>query len=567
MSPRNPLPPTPRPAIDSALRALADAAPTWAATSAQRRAALLDTLLRDTAVLATEWAVAAAASKGVSPDGREGAEEWFTFSTLLRTLRLLRRTFRETARFGHPRLPGHPRRTASGQLAVPVFPVELGDRLLFPGIHAEVWLEPEVDERSLTAANGASWRPSCGRVVAVLGGGNVTALGPSDALEKLFIQGAVVALKTHPVTEFIGPLLERGFAALIEAGCLRVIYGGVEEGAYLTSHQLIDEIHLTGSDRTYEAIVFGSGEEGARRKRERRPVNTTSFSAELGNVSPLIVVPGPWSADEIAYQAEHLVSTMFINAGFFCMATRVIVQHAGWEHRDALNEGIRRVLDGLPTRRAYYPGAADIHARFLEAHPGAELHGEPAAGELPWTFIPDLDPTAEDEPCFAVEPFCSLFSETALEAETAAEFVDRAVEFCNTRLWGTLTATLVVHPASLRDPEVSAAVARAVRNLRYGTVGVNIWGLYNYACLAGTWGAFPGHPPWDIQSGSGVVHNLFLLSRPQKTVIRGPFRMPFRPLNFPSNRSFAAVARKLVRYEASPSVWQLVPMGFAALRG
>jgi len=141
------------------------------------------------------------------------------------------------------------------------------------------------------------------------------------------------------------------------------------------------------------------------------------------------------------------------------------------------------------------------------------------------------------------------------------------VEFCNSRLWGTLTATLVVHPSSLRDPAVGAAVERAVRGLRYGTVGVNLWGLYNYASLAGTWGAFPGHPPWDIQSGTGVVHNLFLLPRPQKTVIRGPFRMPFRPLTFPSNRSFAAVARQLVGYEAIPSPWRLARMALAALRG
>ena len=569
MTSQSPLPPTSRPAIDVALRELKAAAPDWAAKTANERAALLDRLLRETAPLARPWATATAASKGVSPSSREGAEEWFTFANLLRTLRLLRRSFRETARDGRPRLPGRPHRMTTGQLAVPVFPVEPGDRLLFPGIRAEVWLEPEADERALdaVASREVGRCPATGHVVAVLGGGNATAIGPCDALEKLFLEGSVVALKMHGVTELIGPLLERGFAALIKAGCLRLIYGGVEEGSYLTSHELVDELHLTGSDHTYEAIVYGSGDEGARRKRGRQPRNDKPFTCELGNISPVIVVPGPWSADDLVYQAEHLVSTMVINAGFFCLATRVVVQHAGWEHRDALVNGMRRVLAGTPTRPAYYPGAGAIHDSFVANHPDAERYGDPPTGHLPWTFIPGLDPDAEGEACFSVEPFCGLFSETALPAATAAEFIDRAVEFCNRRLWGTLTATLLVHPASLRDPAVAVAIDRAVRGLRYGTVGVNLWGIYNYASLAGTWGAFPGHPPWDIQSGHGVVHNLLMLPRPEKTVIRGPFRMPFKPLNFPSNRSFAKISRHLAAYEAAPSWWRLAAMALAAVRG
>lgn len=563
MVPDAPPPPTPRPAIDAALRELRAAAPAWAATGPRARAAVLDRLLRDTAPLAGAWAAAAARAKGVAPDSRAGAEEWFTFATLLRTLRLLRRTFAGLAAGRDPARP--PRLLAGGRLAVPTFPAEPADRLLFPGIRGEVWLGPPDPERSGPPAGAAAL--DRGRVVAVLGGGNATAIGPSDALEKVFLEGSVVALKIHPITEFVGPLLEQGFRALLAAGCLRLVVGGVDEGRYLTAHDLVDELHLTGSHRTYETIVFGPGEDGARRRRERRPRNLRPFTAELGNVSPVIVVPGPWTAGDLAYQAEHLVSTMVINAGFFCLATRVIVQHAAWPLRQALLEGIRRVLDATPTRPAYYPGSETIHARFLAAHPDAELHGGTTAGHLPWTFLPNLDAAADGEPCFAEEPFCGLFAETALEAASTAEFVDRAVAFCNRRLWGSLTATLLVHPASRRDPAVAAAIERAVADLRYGTVGVNLWGIYNYVGLAGTWGAFPGHPPWDIQSGRGVVHNLALLPRPEKTVIRGPFRLPFKPLNFPTNRSFARVARLLVAQEASPSWLRLARIALAALRG
>ena len=45
--------------------------------------------------------------------------------------------------------------------------------------------------------------------------------------------------------------------ALIEPGYLRIVYGGGAEGAYLVNHATVEEIHITGSDKTHDAIVFG----------------------------------------------------------------------------------------------------------------------------------------------------------------------------------------------------------------------------------------------------------------------------------------------------------------------
>src|SRR5262249_38515180 len=160
---------------------------------------------------------------------------------------------------------------------------------------------------------------------------------------------------------YLGPLLEEAFRALGERGFFRVVYGGAEEGAYLCSHPGVDTVHITGSDRTYEAIVFGPGEEGSRRKQRDEPVLSQPISAELGNVSPVIVVPGPWEEADFTYQAENLVTMLANNAGFNCNATRVIVTHAGWRGRERLLAAMRELLAKLPPRQAYYPGAA---ARF-----------------------------------------------------------------------------------------------------------------------------------------------------------------------------------------------------------
>ena len=40
-------------------------------------------------------------------------------------------------------------------------------------------------------------------------------------------------------------------------GVLRLVYGGIDVGKYVCSHNGIDAIHLTGSDKTYDAIVWG----------------------------------------------------------------------------------------------------------------------------------------------------------------------------------------------------------------------------------------------------------------------------------------------------------------------
>ena len=98
-----------------------------------------------------------------------------------------------------------------------------------------------------------------------------------------------------------------------------------------------------------------------------------------------------------------------------------------------------------------------------------------------------------DDVCFTTEAFCSLFAETALEAESIPEYIDKAVAFANQHIWGSLNATIIVHPASLKDPTIAAAVERAIANLRYGTVGINIWAGAGFTFGTTTWGAFPGH--------------------------------------------------------------------------
>ncbi len=556
--------------IDAALATLKDKKDDWARLPIRDRRAILGELIADFAKVAERWAEAVREAEGIPAGTPTAGEEWLAGPYfVLRNLQFLDRSLADIERHGTPRVPGPVTTRPDGQVVAQVFPLTVYDGIFYRGITAEVWMESGVTAEGLSDTQAGAYRREDprGEVSLVLGAGNVSSIGPMDLLYKLFVEHKVVILKIHPLNAYLGPLLAEGFQALLDWGILRIVYGGVAEGAYLCEHAEVEEIHITGSDKTVEAIVFGPGAEGRQRKAERRPRLEKSISSELGNVSAVIVVPGPWSASDLDYHAENLASTLTNNAGFNCNATRVIVQHEGWSKRQELLDGVRYQLGRAQPRKAYYPGAADRHAAFLAAHPDAEQFGAASEDELPWTLIADVASAADDEICFTTEAFCGVFAETAVAADSVQEFLGRAVELVNERLWGTLNCTLLVHPASLKDPAVAEACEQAIAELRYGTVAINSWAAVGYGLVVTPWGAFPGHDVYDVQSGSGVVHNTLMFDRVQKTVVRTPFRMRPKPLWFQSHKTALEMGRKLTRFEAAPSPLKLPGIFWEALRG
>ncbi len=556
--------------LDHAVDVLRLHAPVWARVRPAERVAILEQLEQATRAAADRWVAEAQQAKGVGEGTWGAAEDWMTGPlVVLRALRALRKALTDIRDHGTPRIPGPIHERPDGQVVARVFPATLLERVSYWGITGEVWMDPALRRRELVRSQAVAYQgaPRSGEVTLVLGAGNVTAIPATDVLEELFVHGRVVLLKTNPVNEYLAPLLEEVYRPLVHRGLLRVVRGGAEVGAYLTRHPSIDRVHITGSDRTHDAIVWGTGAEAARRRAEDRPLLDKPITSELGGVAPVIVVPGPWTAEDFRYQGAHLATMMANNVGFNCLAARVVVQHAGWSGREPLLASLRQVLADLPTRYAYYPGAAERYARLVDGHPAAERYGSGGNGRLPWALLPGLDPDDRDDPAFAEESFCPALAETALEAGSTAEYIDEAVAFANDGLFGTLSANLLVHPESLREPGVREALDRAVADLRYGTVGVNQWTAVAYALGGLPWGAFPGHTLHEVGSGIGVVHNPLMFSRAQKSVVRGPFRWPYTPPWFVTHRHAATVGRKLMMLEARPSLRNMVTMLPTVLRG
>jgi hypothetical protein len=460
------------------------------------------------------------------------------------------------------------RQRHNGQIAVKVFPLGIFDSFFYRGFHGEVWMQPEVTRDNLSEHVGSIYRdraPSAGKVALVLGAGNVASIAPLDVVHKLFVEQQVTVLKLNPINDYLGPFIEDAFRDLIRDGYLRVVSGGAEEGSYLCHHDLVDEIHVTGSNRTHDLIVYGGGAEGAARKARNEPLLEKRITSELGNVSPLILLPGKWSREDLRFQAENVATQMTQNNGFNCNAAKVLVTHRDWPQRQAFLEELRTVLKNLPRRPAYYPGAEERYKQFLEAHPNAEPMSRQEPGSVPPTLAIGVDPEDRDQLAFTTEAFCAFTAETTLPGRDTSDFLANAVEFCNETLRGTLNVGLTLHPRTER--KLGGEIEEAAAALRYGTVSINHWPAIGFALGATPWGAFPGHTLDDVQSGIGSVHNTFLFDRPEKSVIYGPFRVFPLPPWFVTHKTAHKVGERLTMFEADPS-WAQIPGILAqAIRG
>ena len=554
--------------IDESIQVLRSRADAWVDLSLSSRIKYLEGVLDGTRAVAERQVARAVEAKSISLHEPVAAEEYFGGPVVqLRTIRQLIETLKRIEKTGRVEFPNQLKDTGMGRLAAPVFPTRTMDRILFTGFEAEVWLDPKVTRDNFADHIGYMYRdkPKSGLVSLVLGAGNVASIGPLDVIHKLFLEGQVCILKMNPVNDYLGPFFEESFGRLIQDGFVQVAYGGAEVGKYLCEHPEIDEIHITGSDKTHDAIVFGVGEDGEIRKRENRPQNTKRITSELGNVSPIIIVPGSWTKSELRYQAENVATQMTNNGGFNCNAAKMLIMWDEWPQKRDFIDMLSSVLAEVPQRVAYYPGAFQRYESFVSKHTAPIKVGVLDDKRLPWTLLPEVSVDEKDVPFFTEESFCGVTAQTSLKASDASDFLQSAVAFCNQKLWGTLNACILVDPRT--EKRLGRLVDEAIMKLQYGSIGVNQWPGLCYGLGSTTWGAYPGHTLDDIQSGIGIVHNTYLLESVEKSVMRGPFSSFPKPPWFVTHGNAHQVARKMLNLEHKPSYWKVPGVALKALKG
>lgn len=547
--------------ISQVIAQLKASAKEFATLTIDQRIVLAKSMQRGLMKAAERGVQAGCKAKGITIGSPAEAEEWATNPWgCVRQLRLIIESLRAIQKSGNTPV-GKISRTVAGNLAVNVYPNNAIDGILFKDVSVDVYMQPHVTEKNLEADRASFYKKPDhqGKVALVLGAGNIGAIGVMDALTKMFNEGKVCLLKMNPVNAYLGPFIEEAFKEVINRHYFTVVYGGVEIGRHLVYHPDVDEVHLTGSHKTHDQIVWGAqGTEQQERKQRKEPLLRKTITSELGNISPVIVVPGPYTEKEINFQAEAVAAAMTMNASFFCNAAKMMVMPQGWAGSSQFMRAIQQACAEIEPRQAYYPGAEDRWQMLTRGRTNIIRVGKRKSGTLPWTFISGLDPNDESEILFREEPFCSVLSEVQVGSADPIRFLEQAVEFCNNKLWGTLNATLIVHPKSLKDPAIKAAFEQAICKLKYGTVAVNTFPGISFVFASPPWGAYPGSAPDNIQSGNGFVHNTPMLEGIEKAVIRAPLTTSPKPGWFPSHKTAQTTTRRIVEMEEMAS-WAKLP--------
>jgi len=558
--------------LDRVLAELGDGARGFARLGVVDKAQLLREVVPRVLAAGPAMVEAGCRAKGIHPESPLAGEEWFAGpATIVANVASLLESLTDIAKRGAPRLPRRAiRQRKDGRVDVRVFPKRGSDGALLAGFTCDVRLQAGVSPKDVLAEQAAFYKTQEpeGGVSLVLGAGNVASIGPMDALHSLFVEGRVVLLKTSPVNAYLGPVLEDMLEPLIKRGYLRIVHGGPQVGAYLCSHKAVGHVHITGSQKTHDTIVWGpSGQEQDERRRENRPLLDKPITSELGNVSPVLIVPYLYSTDELWFQARSIATQIVNNASFNCNAAKMLVLARGWAQRGLFMEKLKTALAEARLRKAYYPGAMDRYSALTAGREHVARIGNCQEGELPWTLIEGLNPDVKDDPLFSNEPFCAMTSEVSVGSDDPVEYLAAAVRFCNETLWGTLSASIVCPSILEEDPVVGPAFEAALDELRYGAIAVNHWPAFVYGTVTAPWGGHPSATLADVQSGLGFVHNTVMLGRIEKAILRGPLCASPRPPLFYDHRKMHIVGERITRYYANPGWGRLPGVAMAAITG
>lgn len=540
--------------LDGQIARLRSARAEWSATDLEERASLIEAIGRSTASIAEGWAEASARGKRIPSSSQLAGEEWLTgpYALIAYCNKLgprLRQIASENLMSGFKL-----RDLPNGQVSARVFPSSIVERLLVAGTTVDVWMERGVTQENLADHIARVYQSRTEtRVCVVLGAGNVASIAPLDCLHKLFFDNEVVLLKLNPVNAYLKPFLEAALRPLIDRNLLGIVEGSAEVGEYLCTHEDVNSLFITGSQAVHDAIVWGAGEEGAKRKAAGTPRNNRPIESELGGVGPTIIVPGPWNNGDIKYQAAHIATQKLQNEGHMCVACQVLILPDNWSKSVPLLHAVSDALGSAPQRPAYYPGSEDRAKQFSKRS---------GTGTLRCV----VEFHAKTEPLFErSEVFGPVLTATRLPASSAEEFLKQAISYSNDHLYGTLGANIIIHPKTVK--EIGAArFEELIAELRYGVIAINTWSGSAFVVANAAWGAFPGHTLDKIESGIGKVHNAMMFDRAERTVIRAPFRQTPLPPWFVTHKSALNAARALTRFEATRSPWALMKLVAASLR-
>lgn len=444
-----------------------------------------------------------------------------------------------------------------------VFPTKFIERLLYMGVKGHIKLRNNMTIEDLNEYRGFESRINTKNptTTLVLGAGNQSCIPILDFAYHIITRRSPVVLKLNPVNEYLKPIFDNILGPFIKKNFLTVVVGDAELGKYLSKHQGISHIHLTGANSTYENIVYGrkltDKEIG---NKSLKKINNKSISTELGNVTPIVVIPDKWSKSDIRVQAKKVATAKLQNAGFNCIAAQVVVLDKNWKQKDEFISKVKEIISEQQTRYFYYPGSKE-RITELNTNSGVDILSQDVC-EVPYSAsVTDKD----DEYYFHNEIWGGSIIFKNLESNSVTDFMSKATYFCNEKLWGNLGCTVLIKPKT--EKKNLDDFEKMVDSLQYGTVAINEWSALGFAIPTLPWGGYPGNKDSDIQSGQGYVHNTFLFESPLNGIVRTQFKplLNIDPPWFITHSNSDKVLKNLTLYLCTNSKLKLIKTFFYAV--
>jgi len=539
--------------VDTLIQSVSSKKEEWTKVPIPKKLEYLLQMREVVELIAPEWAELSAKVRNYDTPYLKGVGWIMSVGIFGGTLAPLIDSYTELVQYKRP-LPPVSVRKVGDQEVVSVFPYRGIQKVGSMGMSAELWIAPGHSvEQKLPEEPG---------LCAILGAGNFD--GPLECLRKLFVENKTIVYKPNPVNQnAVTPVFGKIFAKLIQDGFVGFLEGGAEVGASLVNHPLVDEILMTGGAGTYDKIVWGnSKEEQEQNKKNNKKLVQKKIDAELGSVSPWIIVPGgEWTESEINHHAELLVTSKIMNSSALCASPQLLIVDNDWPHKRQFIDAVKKKFSLLQSQPNFYPGTNDRCSKFKSSLSQAEQYEKSGQNVVSPVFIPDAP---RDSLPVKEEAFAPVLAEIALNTKNdPTVFLKEVVEYCNNEVYGSLSLSIMIDPNT--EAKFKTQLEDAIAKLEWGTIAINEWAGYVHTIGVLTWGAFPKHDPTNIQSGQGKIGNVGMYLHPQKSVLRNQF-MALGHFKLPSPAD-AKVFIRLVKYILNPSWARVFGLMGAALLG
>ncbi len=384
-------------------------------------------------------------------------------------------------------------------------------------------------------------------IIAVLGAGNYSS--SLEMIKAMFLENCVVVHKPHHLNEATDDVWAKIMKPLVEVGALS--FCGAAEGRKLTQDKRLTRIYFTGGTGTAQAIMNSTD---------------TEVISECGGNNPCIIVPGDraWTEKELHHQAVQIATVAKLNGGAVCGRPQTLVTSRHWPQREAfLAELKKAIAEDTPAAGTYYPGSDKVAAGFKQHYPDAETL-KPEDGQYNHADFLVITDVAEDGYAVSHEAFCQIIDEVPLDVPAnAVEFLPKAVEFCNTRLLGTLGSMILIDEDTRKAHR--AVLDQAVTDMEYGGIAINTIPPFVFLSPYLTWGG--NEEGKTFVSGRGNFGNLLCYENVEKSIIEAGFMSAGHMLNT-NKAANDTLSRNMAHYALEPTWMNMARlMGGAVLGG